>query len=237
MRGMFLDCEATDKDVANARITQVAFSVFDLINKRELYHYSALVMPEGVFVFDEGAQRITGIDIEQLCEFGESIRTVLEIMHKHLSGVEYLIAHNLHAYDYPLLQNELKRLGREDFKLPSLIDTRFDVPWPEHIDTRKLTYLGAEFGIVNPSAHSARHDVDIMSKMFFMFPLEAIIERASSPMVWVRADVSFDHKDKAREKRFMWNPTKKIWVKQFKQCDLEKESFDFRTIILHDYQP
>jgi len=237
MRGMFLDFEATDKDVANARITQVAFSIFDLHKQRELFHYSSLVLPEGDFKIDETAGKITGIDIEQLYEFGIALRSVLEIMYKHLMGVEYLIAHNLHAYDYPLLQNELKRLGREDFKLPSLIDTRFDVPWPEHIDTRKLSYLGAEFGIVNPSAHSARHDVDLMSKMFFMFPLDTIIERSSSPMVWVRADVSFDNKDKAREKRFMWNPTKKIWVKQFKQCDLEKESFDFRTIILHDYQP
>jgi DNA polymerase-3 subunit epsilon len=234
---MFLDFEATDKNVESARITQVAFSIFDLNKQKELFHYSSLVMPEGEFYFDETASAITGIDIEQLNEFGASFRSVLEIMHKHLSGVEYLIAHNLHAYDLPLYKNEVKRLELADYELPSLIDTRFDVPWPNHIETRKLTYLGAEFGVVNPSAHSARHDVDIMSKLFFMFPLETIIERAASPQVWVRADVAFDHKDKAREKRFQWNPTKKIWVKQFKQCDLEKETFDFKTIILHDYQP
>jgi len=237
MRGMFLDFEATDKNADSARITQVAFSIFDLSKQKELFHYSSLVMPEGEFYFDETASAITGIDIEQLLEFGASLRSVLEIMHKHLSGVEYLIAHNLHAYDLPLYKNEVKRLELADYELPSLIDTRFDVPWPNHIETRKLTYLGAEFGVVNPSAHSARHDVDIMSKLFFMFPLETIIERAASPQVWVRADVTFDHKDKAREKRFQWNPTKKIWVKQFKQCDLEKETFDFKTIILHDYQP
>ena len=237
MRGMFLDFEATDKNVESARITQIAFSIFDLNKQKELFHYSSLVMPEGDFYFDETASAITGIDIKQLHEFGASLRSVLEIMHKHLSGVEYLIAHNLHAYDLPLYKNEVKRLELADYELPSLIDTRFDVPWPNHIETRKLTYLGAEFGVVNPSAHSARHDVDIMSKLFFMFPLETIIERAASPQVWVRADVTFDHKDKAREKRFQWNPTKKIWVKQFKQCDLEKETFDFKTIILHDYQP
>jgi DNA polymerase-3 subunit epsilon len=234
---MFLDFEATDKNVESARITQIAFSIFDLNKQKELFHYSSLVMPEGEFYFDETASAITGIDIEQLNEFGASLRSVLEIMHKHLSGVEYLIAHNLHAYDLPLYKNEVKRLELADYELPSLIDTRFDVPWPNHIETRKLTYLGAEFGVVNPSAHSARHDVDIMSKLFFMFPLETILERAASPQVWVRADVTFDHKDKAREKRFQWNPTKKIWVKQFKQCDLEKETFDFKTIILHDYQP
>jgi DNA polymerase III subunit epsilon len=237
MRGMFLDFEATDKDITTARITQVAFSVFDLKKQKELFHYSTLVLPEGKYEISETAGAITGITADQLSEFGASLRKVLEIMHKHLMGVEYLIAHNLLAYDYPLLQHELKRLNREEFQLPALIDSRFDVPWPSHIETRKLSYLGAEFGIVNPSAHSARHDVDILAKLFFMFPIEETIERSKSPMIWVRADVSFNDKDKARDRRFMWNPTKKIWVKQFKQCDFEKESFDFRTIILHDYEP
>lgn len=237
MRGMFVDFEASDKNVETARITQVAFSVYDFKTQKELFHYSSLVLPEGEYEIDETAGLITGITKEQLREFGTNLRNVLDIMHKHLLGVEYLVAHNLFAYDYPLLQNEIKRLGREEFKLPSLIDSRFDVPWPNHIETRKLSYLGAEFGVVNPSAHSARHDVDILAKLFFMFPLDEILDRASSPQIWVRADVSFDHKDKAREKRFMWNPTKKIWVKQYKECDFKKEKFDFKTIILHDYEP
>jgi len=236
MRGMVFDLESTDKEPSTARITQVAFSVFDLKKQKELFHYSSLVMPEGEFYFDETASAITGIDIEQLNEFGDSLRNVLEIMHKHLSGVEYLIAHNLHAFDLQLYKNEVKRLELADYELPSLIDTRFDVPWPNHIETRKLTYLGAEHGIVNPSAHSARHDVDILAKLLFLYPIEETIERSKSPMVWVQALVSYDNKDLAKLKKFMWNPTKKIWVKQYKVCDLEKEQFNFQYKVLENYE-
>lgn len=236
MRGLFIDFEATDKDVNTARITQVALSLYDIPNKKELYHNSHLVLPDGDFTFDPVAAQITGLSIDQLNEFGESLSYTLTILERIFQNCQYIIAHNLHQYDLPLFKNELKRLGREEFQLPSLIDTRFDVPWPEHIETRKLAYLGAEYGIVNPSAHSARHDVDIMAKLFFMFPFEAIAERASSPQVWVRANVSYENKDKARNRRFMWDAKNKWWVKLYKQCDLEKETFDFEYFILKNYQ-
>lgn len=236
MKLLFLDFEATDKDVNTARITQVAFSIYDQPTAKELYHYSALIKPEGEYEIDPVAAQITGISKEQLEIYGESLRRTLSIMLDYCRNVDYLIAHNLHGYDYPLMQNEFKRLDVADYQLPALIDTRYDVPWPDHIDTRKLTYLGAEFGIVNPSAHSARHDVDLMAMLFFKFPFERIVERAASPMVWVRANVSYDHREKAKARRFLWDGNNKWWVKQFKQCDFEKETFDFPTVILKDYK-
>ena len=167
MRGLFLDFEATDKDVATARITQVAFSIWDTDKQKEDFHYSSLILPEGEYEIHETAAKITGISKEQLEQFGRPLVEALDVLGGHLVGVDFLAAHNLHNYDLPLLKNEMLRIGREMFQLPQLVDTRFDVPWPDHIETRKLTYLAAEFGIVNPSAHSARHDVDLMAKLFF----------------------------------------------------------------------
>jgi DNA polymerase III epsilon subunit-like protein len=236
MLGLFLDFEATDKDVATARITQVAFSLYDTDKKKEVYHYSSLILPEGEFEIDPVAGAITGITKEQLTKYGIALDEALNVLLRSLVGVDFLAAHNLHNYDLPLLKNEVKRLRQEEVQLPKLVDTRFDVPWPEHIETRKLTYLAAEFGIVNPSAHSARHDVDLMMKLFGMFPLETIMERAASPQIWVRADVSYDHRERAKARRFLWDGNKKIWVKLFKQCDFEKETYDFPTIILKDYK-
>lgn len=236
MRGLFLDFEATDKDVATARITQVAFSVFDLDTQKELYHYSTLVNPTGEYEINPTAQAITGITKEQLSEFGIPLEDALDVLISRLSGVDILVAHNLHNYDLPLLKNELARLGYSEFKTPLLVDTRFDVPWPEHIETRKLTYLAAEYGIVNPSAHSARHDVDLMSKLFFMFDRERILERAQSPQIWVRANVSYDHREKAKSKKFLWDSGNKWWVKLYKECDFEREVFDFPVMELKDYK-
>jgi DNA polymerase III alpha subunit (gram-positive type) len=236
MRGLFLDFEASDKDPTTARITQVAFSVWDIEEKKELYHHSSLILPEGEYEIDPVAGQITGISKEQLEKFGTPLLEALDVLFGHCNGVDFFAAHNLHNYDFPLLKNELQRLGRELPELPLLVDTRFDVPWPEHIETRKLTYLGAEFGIVNPAAHSARHDTDLMALLFFKFPLDQILERAKSPQVWVRANVSYDNREKAKAHRFLWDGNNKWWVKLLKQCDYEKLTFDFPTIILKDYK-
>ena len=236
MRGLFLDFEASDKDVKTARITQLALSIFDLNEARELFHYSTLVKPDGDYEINEVAAKITGITKEQLEVYGIPVAEALSALLFRFSSVDYIIAHNLHNFDLPLLKNECERAKLRFFH-PELIDTRFDIPWPEHIETRKLTYLGAEHGVVNPSAHSARHDVDIMCKLFFMYPLEQILERARSPRYWIRANVSYDNKDKAKDKKFMWDAKNKIWVKQFKECDLEKETFDFQITKMNpEYQ-
>jgi DNA polymerase III epsilon subunit-like protein len=236
MRGLFLDFEATDKDVATARITQVSFSIFNIEEKKELFHYSSLILPEGEYEMDPVAQRITGISKEQLSEFGTPFAQAYDVLIGFCCRVDFVAAHNALNYDYPLLLNEAKRIGKETPELPLIVDTRFDVPWPDHIETRKLTYLGAEFGIVNPAAHSARHDVDLMALLLFRFPIESILERARSPMVWVRANVNYDNREKAKAHRFLWDGGNKWWVKLFKQCDLEKVSFDFPTVILKDYK-
>lgn len=236
MRGLFLDFEATDKEVTTARITQVAFSIWDIEKQKEDFHYSSLILPEGEYEIHETAAQITGISKEQLEQFGRPLVEALDVLGGHLVGVDFLAAHNLHNYDLPLLMNEMLRIGREMFQLPQLVDTRFDIPWPDHIETRKLTYLAAEFGIVNPSAHSARHDVDLMAKLFFLFPLDRILERAASPQVWVRANVSYDNREKAKAHRFLWDGNNKWWVKLLKQCDYEKMTFDFPTMILKDYK-
>jgi DNA polymerase III alpha subunit (gram-positive type) len=234
MLGLFYDLEATDKDVKTARITQIAFSICDLEKKKELFHYSGLVIPKGDFEIHPDAAAITGLDKQQLVEWGCEQEEVLSLFVLYLQDVDYLIAHNLHNYDLPLLKAECERVGVVYNTLPGLIDTRYDLPLPAHIETRKLTYLGAEHGIVNPSAHSARHDTDIMIKLFFMYPLDLILARSKSPNVWVKAGVTFDTKEKAKDKKFMWDVKNKIWVKQFKEIDLAEaaKSFDFQYTMM-----
>lgn len=226
--GVF-DFEATDKDTNTARITQGAISIYE--NGREVYHYSALVFDENYEDIHPAAQAITGITRAQLEEHADSPNSFFSSFVGAVIRCDYICGHNIRAFDLPLLSLELKRLGdckinssffETVFKKPT-IDTRLDLPYPDHIDTRKLLYLAAEYGYANPMAHSARHDVDATAYLLFKFDLDTVLARAASKDLLVRADVSFDTKELAKERKYQWNAEKKIWTKTIKECDLDKE--------------
>jgi DNA polymerase III alpha subunit (gram-positive type) len=234
----FIDFEATDKDPLTARITQYAMSVFeDTGGWSEVWHYSGLLFDSSYPEMNETAQAITGITRDQIKKFGDSPVDRLPQFIKAMESCDYVVGHNIRRFDIPLLDKECERYG---LHLPdiSYIDTRFDIPYPEHIDTRKLSYLCVEHNICVSSGHSARHDVDVTARLFFRYPLDEIILLSKSPEIWVRADVSYDTKDKAKALKYSWDSVKKIWVKQLKECHLEKEKAkaEFPVIVLKDYQ-
>ena len=234
----FIDFEATDKDPLTARITQYAISVYeDTGGWSEVWHYSGLLFDSSYPEMDKTAQAITGISREQIKKFGESPVDKLPDFIKAMESCDYVIGHNIKRFDIPLLGIECERYG---FEQPhcNFIDTRFDIPYPPHIETRKLSYLCAEHNICVSSGHSARHDVDVTARLFFRYPMDEIIALSKSPEIWIRADVSYDTKDKAKERKYSWDSAKKIWVKQLKECHLEKEkeASNFEVIVLKDYQ-
>lgn len=220
--GIF-DFEATDKNTDTARITQGAINIYD--QGREVYHYSALVFEENYEEINETAAAITGITREQLVSYGVHPKDFFNIFLKALGYCDVICGHNIRSYDLPLLSKELTRQYEDLICIDAnvVIDTRMDILFPEHIETRKLQYLAAEYGYANPMAHSARHDVDATAFLLFKFDLDQVISRSKSPDIMIRADVSFDNKDLAKERKFGWDSTKKIWVKNIKECDLEKE--------------
>lgn len=234
MRIAFIDFEATDKDVKTARITQSAISIYE--DGKEIFHHSELVYKDDYEEINPVAAIITGIRRESLVEFGVLPADFITNFFHNVSTCDYICGHNIKNFDIPLLEAEMVRaiiLG----DLPTPIDTRFDLPYPDHIDTRKLLYLAAEYGYANPMAHSARHDVDATAFLFYKFKIEDILKRASSPNVWIKADVSFDTKELAKERKFSWNAARKIWVKQIKLMDLADEAVKckFKTSILENY--
>lgn len=234
----FIDFEATDKDPQTARITQYAMSVYaDEEGWGEVWHYSGLLFDSSYPEMNEVAQAITGITRDQLKKFGESPVDYLPNFIKAMQACDYVVGHNIRRFDIPLLTAEAERYGLTP-PTCRLVDTRFDVPYPKHIETRKLSHLCAEHGFCIPGAHSARHDVDATAYLFFKYPLEEILKLSESPDIWIRADVDFNNKEKAKEKKYNWDGTKKIWVKQIKDVHLEeeKQKSDFQIIRLTDYQ-
>jgi DNA polymerase III epsilon subunit-like protein len=221
--GVF-DFETTDKVAADARITQCAFSLYDTDDQwREIYHYSSLCVEDDYPEISPGAQAITGLTLDKIKKYGEKTSSVIEKFASYFSNLDYLCGHNIRNYDIPVLEAESQRYGVDVTHLPVTIDTRFDCPWPSHIETRKLLYLAAEYGVANPMAHSARHDVDLTVFLLKQFDLDEVIKRSKSKDITIQAMVTYDTKELAKERKFSWDGTNKIWVKQIKELDFDTE--------------
>ncbi len=163
------------------------------------------------------------------CDPTEAIREMVDMC--QALGVEYIIAHNGTVYDRVIFE----RYSSYPFRW---IDSRTDVPWPESIKTRKLTYLACEHGFNNPFPHNALSDVLTMLNLVGRYSFDIVVDRSSSPMTIVRAMVSYQDRDQAKAAGYSWEKWNdllypKCWVKQIKQCDLHIENNrGFRVEIL-----
>ena len=221
MLATFFDFETTGRDPATARITELACVLYDLNTKRTLEAFSTLVYEDG-YEIEPGAQAVTGISIDFIREFGKPPLLALASLNSMFARSVYCVGHNITAYDLKVLEAECSRQSIEIIT-PKSIDTRYDIEYPAHIETRKLGYLCQEMGIFAGDSHSALADVQANIKLFNKFPLHRTMELAASPNVWVRADVSYDDREKAKEQRYFWASQDKIWVKNIKEMFLPEE--------------
>jgi hypothetical protein len=62
-----------------------------------------------------------------------------------------------------------------------------------------------------------------MLQLLAMYDLDKVIKRAQTPNVNVRAVVSFDDRQLARERGYYWKPELKLWVKPLKADEVDEE--------------
>jgi DNA polymerase-3 subunit epsilon len=143
-----------------------------------------------------------------------------------VKNADYAIAHNA-AFD-----KQFFPAGRLQW-LCTYDDFRF-IPYKPS----SLINLALHHGIAIKSAHRALTDcgliAEILSKRDDLEELIAnAIARANSPKVLVRALVSFDDRDKAKNAHFeAYYVSGKFvdWRKEVKECDLENLVFDWERI-------
>jgi DNA polymerase-3 subunit epsilon len=94
-------------------------------------------------------------------------------------------------------------------------------------DSKKLRYLALDHGLVPGFAHRAQFDAILVAQLLGRYPFDAVLQRAKSPAVILRADVSYDERQKAKDLGFRWEQLDgierkftKLWVKAAKECDL-----------------
>jgi DNA polymerase-3 subunit epsilon len=172
--------------------------------------------------FSKEALEANSLKMEYVKTYGKPFASIFKFLGDEAHAV---VAHNGSKFDYFFYKAECKRAGLVPWN-KVWIDTITDVHYPEKMTTRKLTHLAAEHNFLNPFPHRAVMDVLTMLKIFQQYDPEIALEYAKQPVVVVQAMVSFDDKQKAKDRNYRWDADKKRWVKEIKLPELAKEKAD-----------
>lgn len=227
MRLMGLDLETTGLDIPKSYVTEIGWCLIDTDEKKPLMTEAHILhVPHEVKITEEITD-ITHITREIVDEFGKEPREIYERFNFLLEHhrVDYVVAHNGNFFDKPMLEANMDKYAVALTKTP-WIDTYEDVPFPKHFRYKNLTYLCGEHGFVNPFPHAALFDVMATMKVLSFYDLKEVVRRRETPWITIRAMVSFDDKQLAKDRGYMWEQAGnkkfiKQWVKRVKQDELE----------------
>lgn len=238
MRLLGIDFETTGLDTANDRIYEVGMVLWDTALSKPLIPLGMILRDDALLEkarqTDVAAMmlRVSGVTPELIEEFGADPKAGFARIDKfcHEHGVDYLVAHNGENFDRPMLMSELTRHSVDAKPLRELpwIDTRVDIPFKEEPSSRRLNHLAADHGFLNPFPHRAVFDVLTMLKVLSHYPIDAVLEFQKIPFVTVRAVVSYEDRQLAKDLRYSWEKIgektfPKMWVKRVKENQLAAE--------------
>ena len=102
-----------------------------------------------------------------------------------------------------------------------------DVEYPSNCSARNLLYLAAYQGFINPFAHRAVFDALTMLRILSCYGIRRVVEVAKSPQVTIKANVSYEERQLAKDARFHWDADSKSWLLDIKEILLENKEFPF----------
>jgi len=222
-----IDVETTGLSCEKDVVTEVGFALWNATKNKILMTYGSMIRQD-VEVSQE-IEDLTGITTADVhapyaCNVDFMCERVIEA--SELST--YFMAHNA-EFDYGMMKNLAKQ---NDFLLSELekpwFDTVTDIPFPKGKKTSaSLGYLCADHGFLNPFPHRAVFDAVALAKLAGMYPFEDLLKKARSPIVELIAQVNFDNREKAKSKKFYWNPERKVWFKNMCEAEVNLDDFNF----------
>lgn len=236
-----MDLETTGLDLANDKIIELGAVAWDVGRGVPVKFFNELVYdddypkPEEIVIDSSGntIADLTGITWDDLEKYGQLPSYVFRCFADFVADVdaEYIVAHNGENFDKPMFFANCGAIGYDPLlsHIPWL-DTQKDIPPQGMHEPRYRSLLGwsAELGFVNPFPHRAITDVLTMLTIMSHYNFNEMVEYSKIPWITVRAMVSFDNRQQAKDRRYYWENIgdkrfEKCWVKLIKECDFDKE--------------
>jgi DNA polymerase III subunit epsilon len=228
-----LDFETTGFDFEKDRIIEIGAVLWDTEIAMPVRLLSALVRHADNPRISAEITRLTGIHQAMVEQHGVEPRKAFADLLEMAASATAVAAHNGSRLDQPMFEAELRR---QDAPAPSLpwIDTCLDVPFPPHITTRKLAYLGAEHGFLNPFSHRAVFDVLTMFRILTAYPIAPILDSARQPIVMCVAQGMAERAEAPKKRGYRWRAATRRWTKALRQgqADWEKAEAGFAVEIV-----
>ena len=211
------DLETTGTDRAMDRPIEVG-AILYTTGQRKCLESSGYLVKSDVPIRPEITE-LTGITQSALDKFGYESHSALEALLDLAVQADAFIGQNVKRFDKPFLENWCTR---EKLVMPNKlwIDTRTDLPG---VVGKHLGYMAADAGFLNMFPHSALADCQTVIKLVQGHDIDKVVERAKSPEVVLLAQVSYDNRNQAKERKYAWNGDYKIWWKMVKQMELDAE--------------
>lgn len=222
-----LDLETSGLDPLRDEMIEIAAVVWDCDRQLPLKIYNEMIQVDRPL--PEEITQLTGISDQDLANWGVSSLEALLNLESLTRKCSFIVAHNGREFDQLFIQKYLQMHPDLQIQIP-WIDTLTDIPYPEDMKTRKLSYLAAEHGFLNPFPHRSLFDVLTMMKVFSQYPLQDILNLSQSPMVRIIAQVSFEERDKAKAMGFRWDPLRKEWYAGRREAQVKQINYPFPII-------
>ena len=223
---LILDTETTGLDIENDDCLEVGSILFNVKSRSVLAQQSFLLPVE-----KNNAEKINNIPAE-ITRLPQPLLEAIKYFESLIQFSDVMVAHNA--------EFDMKWFGSQ--KLPQIekpwICSMDDITWPSdrQLKTRpSVKDLALAYGIPVWSAHRALTDCIYLAEVFKRCnELEKLLNRALEPKVLLRADISYDKRQLAKNAGFRWNDAiKGAWSRKMSRRDIEKLEFPVHEVDFH----
>lgn len=166
----------------------------------------------------QDAEEITGITDFHTATYGIDLNECLAFLQNSAERSDFVCGHNVIQFDVPFLRRQLKDL----FKEKKIVDTMIDIMCPKHV-RKSLDSLTTHYRILNLFPHRALSDAISTAFILEHQPIDKLLQIVETPIVRLRANVTFDNRDLAKKHGFIWDEDHKIWYKFIRQYFVKEE--------------
>jgi DNA polymerase-3 subunit epsilon len=212
-----LDFETTGLDPAKDEVTEVGAVLWSTAKNRTMEVASYFV--KTTVPISEEITKLTGVSQIMLDKFGYEQADGFQKLQDMIEQADAYVGQNVVRFDkrfYEAWAAKNKTAPIEKLWL----DTRVDLPG---VEGKHLNYMAADAGFVNCFPHVAVADCLTVLRLVSMHKIEDVVERAKSPVVILKADVSFENNALAKKRKYAWYPGAKMWWRAVKEIDLQDE--------------